>query len=113
LFTGWGEHKETYRGLHAGEDMSGVPQNFIFYEIVHERNFSSSQCHASVMNLTPLASRTHVTSSVVNTTTPLFSHSSCCKLYTQSLHHPKTRATSSIEVKKGRKYVVWKRGFVD
>jgi hypothetical protein len=43
LFTGWGEDKETYRGLDVGEDMSGVPQNFISYEIVHNKNFFSSQ----------------------------------------------------------------------
>jgi hypothetical protein len=46
LFTGWREDKETYRGLQAEEDMSGVPQNFIFFEIVRKRNFSSSQLHA-------------------------------------------------------------------
>jgi hypothetical protein len=48
LFTGWGEHKEIYRGLDAGEDMSGIPQNLIFYEIVYFVYFSSSQSHGSL-----------------------------------------------------------------
>jgi hypothetical protein len=69
LFTGWGEHKEIYRGLHTGEDMSGIMQKFIFYEIVHKRNFNSSQLHASVIHPTPLASTTHITSLVISIAT--------------------------------------------
>jgi hypothetical protein len=59
MFTGWREHKATYRGLHAGEDMWRVPPNFIFYKIVQRRNFDSSQCHTSAIHPTPLNSTTH------------------------------------------------------
>jgi hypothetical protein len=45
LFAGWGDHKETHGWLRTREDMSGVPLEFIFYEIVRKRNFSSSQRH--------------------------------------------------------------------
>jgi hypothetical protein len=47
LFTGWGEDKDTYGRLHAGEDMCMVLPNFIFYERVCNKNFSSSQQHSS------------------------------------------------------------------
>lgn len=80
------------------ERSCGVLLNFIFHKIVHKRNFISSQCHASVIHPSSLAS---------------FSHSSFCKLYTQLMHHARTCAASSSEVKKGRKYVGGKRGFVE
>jgi hypothetical protein len=36
---GWGEQKDAYGWLCTGEDMSGTPQNFIFYEIVRAASF--------------------------------------------------------------------------
>jgi hypothetical protein len=46
LFIGWGEHKDAYGWLCSREDMCGVRQNSIFYEIVRETNFCFSKQRA-------------------------------------------------------------------
>jgi hypothetical protein len=42
LSTGWGEHEDAHGWLRIAEDVSGVWQNFIFYEIVHKTYFNSN-----------------------------------------------------------------------
>jgi hypothetical protein len=49
---GWGEQKNAYGWLCTGEDMSGSPQNFIFYEIVRAANLMLFQ-HCALLQSSP------------------------------------------------------------
>jgi hypothetical protein len=95
LLTGWGKDRETYRGLHVGEDMPGVLPNFIFYKIVRIMNFASSQHHTSVICLLLLLQPLilHM-SSVITTLTFIFTF---IILY---ISYTRTCVISSIEVMK-------------
>jgi hypothetical protein len=109
LFTGWGEDKDTYRGLHTGEDMCGVLPDLIFYDIVRKRNFTSSQFNASAIHPHHSQQLTNPTVALLTSVSlSIFIFIILYIVYT-FMHHPRTPAISKIEVNKCRMYLVWKR----
>jgi hypothetical protein len=113
LFAGGEELEDTYRGLHAGDDMSGVLPNFIFSEIMPKRDFNSSQRHASVIHPTSLASTTHIThkfNSEHHHSIYFHIHQAVNCIHNQCIIQEQMLL---VALKKCRKYVIWKRGFVE
>jgi hypothetical protein len=71
---GWGEQKNAHAWLCTGEDMSGTPQNFIFYEIVRTTDFMLLQHCAAVQSSpsTAFALLSHFLDDQANVCKPCF-----------------------------------------